>query len=1302
MNLNKIPRMDVHSHSEYSNLRLIDSINRPRDMILTAYKLGMSGIVLTDHESISGHVKWLNEEKNLKENGLIPSNFKCGCGNEIYLVNDRNNIERYWHFILIAKNTDGHRALRELSSIAWYNGFSSRGLMRVPTQKDELKQIVKKYPNSLIATSACLGGELPHLVSKLIDAEKKEMDNEEILNIKKEIVSFLQYCVEIFGNDFYIEIAAANSKEQRVFNKRIKEIADAYNIKIVIGSDAHYLTSKERELHKAYLNSKDGEREVDSFYYFAHMMDNEEAYGYISDIFSEKDFIEFASNSMEIYDKIGEYNIFRNPIIPEVSVKNYYPQIDNSLIEYPTIFSLKKSNEIQERYWINECLQSLTKKCLYNSIYLERLEIEAKVIKIIGEKLGDCLFKYFNTFQHFIDLFWECGSIVGPGRGSAVCFLSNYLLGITQLDPIVWNLPYWRFLNEERVELPDIDIDLTPSKRKKVFEAIRKERGELNCVQVCTFGTEGTRSAIAAACRGYRTDEYPDGISIETAQFLSGLIPMERGFLWSIDDVINGNEEKNRKPNETFIKEVSKYPGLLNIIKSIDGLVCKRGQHASGVILYNSTPFDTNALMRSPNGDLTTQFDLHMSEQCGDVKYDFLVTEICDKITICVDMLQKEGFFDKNLCLRQIYDQHLHPSVLNIQDERMWNALGEGTVMDVFQFSTGVGLATAKQIKPRDPIQLTSANALMRLMGEKGKERPLDRYCRLKNNMQLWYDEVKRHGLNDDEIKTLEQYYLPNFGTPCSQEDLMEVCMDKNIAHFTLAEANMARKIVAKKQVKKVPELKEKFISQCPNRNFGEYVWETVMEPQMSYAFAKPHALAYSFVGIQTLYLATNFPEVFWNCACLIVNAGGAELIDADDIDDDEEEVEKKKNKSVNYGKISTAIGETQKKGISVLPPDINKSSLIFTPDLERNSIVYGLKGITRIGTQLVYDIISKRPYTSIEDFLEKIKVNKTQMIALIKSGAFDSLCGNRETAMNNYLELIADKKKRITLQNMQKLIEFNLIPEKYSFEVKVFNFNKYIKKFKEGSNYRLDSIAMKFFVNNYDDNVLTDIVVNGDKCTALIPQSIWDNTYKKAMDPIRDWMKKDQQEILNRLNTKLLELVAEKYTEGNISKWEMDSLGFYYHEHELKNLKNEVYNIVNFFDLPEEPEIERSFEKEDKKINMYKISRIAGTVIDKDKNKSSIILLTPDGVVTVKVWKNQYAIWDRQIARKNPDGTKTVIEKSFFQRGNKLIITGVRRDDNFIPKKYKNTEWPLFEKIIDIDDKGFITNSQTERVDIE
>lgn len=216
-----------------------------------------------------------------------------------------------------------------------------------------------------------------------------------------------------------------------------------------------------------------------------------------------------------------------------------------------------------------------------------------------------------------IDIFWEQGSIVGPGRGSAVCFLSNYLLGITQLDPVQWSLPHWRFLNEERVELPDIDIDLTPSRRAAIFKKLREERGELNVIQVCTFGSEGTRSAIAAGGRGYRSDKYPDGLEIETTQYLSSLVPQERGFLWDINDVVYGNPEKGRKPIQAFINEVNKYPGLLEIIQSISGLVCKRGQHASGVILYNESPFETGAIMRSPNGDLTTQFSLHDAEAMG-------------------------------------------------------------------------------------------------------------------------------------------------------------------------------------------------------------------------------------------------------------------------------------------------------------------------------------------------------------------------------------------------------------------------------------------------------------------------------------------------------------------------------------------------------------------------------------------------------------------------------------------------------------------------------------------------------------
>lgn len=1307
-NINSIPRFDDHSHSMFSNFRLIDSINRPKDMILKAHELGMKGIALTDHETVAGHVEWLNCERDLKKAGKIPEDFKCACGNEIYLVDSRENIERYWHYILIAKNTEGHRALRELSSIAWYNGFSSRGLMRVPTQKCELENIVKKYPNTLIATTACLGGELPHFVAELIKAENNNSENE-IYMWKSKIDEFMRWNVDLFGKDFYVEVAAAASKDQIKFNKRVLSIAAAYDVKIVIGSDAHYLTEKERPVHKAYLNSKDGEREVDDFYTYSHMMDNAEAFANLEESgYDFARFIELCNNSMEIYDKIETYDIFRQPIIPRVEVKDYDKNIPIEINEaYPTLYMLFTSDNIQERYWANECYNALVTKNLLNATYLTALETEARVIKTVGGKLGNCLFEYFNTFQHMINLFWEQGSIVGPGRGSAVCFLSNYLLGITQLDPLQWGLKYWRFLNEERVELPDIDIDLTPSKRGRVFEALRKERSELNVIQVCTYGTEGTRSAIAAACRGYRSEIWPDGIDVEISQYLSSLIPQERGFLWSIHDAVYGNPDKERQPIMALVNELNKYPGLLEIIESIDGLVNKRGQHASGVILYNESPFDTDAIMRSPNGDLTTQYSLHEAEELGDVKYDFLVTEICDKLTIAITLLQRDGLIEPDLSLRQVYNKYLHPDVLDLKNQKLWDALSNGEVLDVFQFSTGVGLATAKQVKPQNPTDMLNANALMRLMGEKGEERPLDRYCRLKEDMKQWYWECEDAGLTDDQIKTLEPYYLPNCGVPSSQEDMMEICMDPKIANFSLSEANATRKIVAKKKMDQIPALHEKFVNACPSIKFGEYVWKTTMGPQMGYSFAKPHALAYSFVGIQTLYLATTYPDIYWNCACLITNAGGADLLNADDVDremEDEEDTIKKKNKSVNYGKISVALGKSKKAGITVLPPDINKSDLIFKPDSERNAIIYGLKGIDRIGTSLVFEIMENRPYSSMEDFMSKVKVNKTQMISLIKAGAFDELHTDRVAAMERYLDLIADKKKRITLQNMAMLIRKDLIPPQFEFEVKVFNFNKYLKNFKEGEYYCLDAIAMRFFTENYDPDVLVDAVIDEEYSHGKIKQSTWDNTYKKAMDPVRDWMKANQQEILDALNNSLYEEVKEKYAQGDINKWDMDSLGTYCHEHELKDLNTRPYGIVNFEDLDEEPVIASEFQTKDgNTIRMYEISRICGTVIDKDKNKSTVVLLTPTmQVVNIKVWKNQYAKWDRQIARKNPDGTKTIVEKSFFARGNKLIITGIRRGDDFVPKKYKSTTYPLFEKIEEMDSQGYITKSTTERAEVE
>jgi DNA polymerase-3 subunit alpha len=270
--------------------------------------------------------------------------------------------------------------------------------------------------------------------------------------------------------------------------------------------------------------------------------------------------------------------------------------------------------------------------------------------------------------------------------------------------------------------------------------------------------------------------------------------------------------------------------------------------------------------------------------------------------------------------------------------------------------------------------------------------------------------------------------------------------------------------------------------------------------------------------------LAYKYPIIFWDTANLIVDSGSMNLSDEINLDDDEDEEddekEKIKNSSTDYGRIAAAIGKMQARGLSFSLPNINISGITFSPDLNHNRIIYGLRGINRIGNQLIKDIFNNRPYSSIGDFLSKVKVNKTQMINLIKAGAFDELYnGQREELMSQYLLMIADQKKKITLQNMQMLIAKNLIPEKLDFERRLFNFNKYIKQFKEGAFYRLDSAAAKFFIENYDESLLQNLVANNEETTALIPQITWDSIYKKGMEPVRIWMKTNQTDILNTLN---------------------------------------------------------------------------------------------------------------------------------------------------------------------------------------
>lgn len=712
-------RFEPHSHTHYSNFRLLDSINRPKELVKRAIENGLSGIAITDHETLASHMELnLYQEEIQKEN----PDFKIALGNEIYLCPNREMGQEYYHFILIAKNKTGHRALRELSSRAWMNSYYDRRMERVVTLYEDLAEIVNKYPNSLIATTACLGGQLStHAVnySKANNIGDIKTANVEYSNI----VNFVLWCTQLFGDDFYIECAPSCSPDQLIANKQLAKIAEAMHIKMVMGTDAHFLKKEDRYVHKAYLTSQDGEREVDAFYEYSYLQTEDEIKENIKKSFLDYD--ELVANSFEIYQKIENYSLAHNQTIPKVIVKDY-PRVvwrSEQSKEFPTLTKLFSSDNKIERYWVNECFNKLEELGLKNKTYLDRLEEEADIQATIGEKLGTNMFAYPVTLQHYVDLFWECGSMVGAGRGSSCSGLNHYLLGITQLDPIEWNLPFWRYLNKDRVELGDIDLDLCPSKRPLILKKIKEERGQffndyiddlsrqnLGCTLIATYGTEGTRSTILTACRGYRSEDFPDGIDVDTAQYMSSLIPSERGFLWSLSDVVNGNKEKDRKPIKVFINEVNQYPGLLDIMMEIEGLVNKRSSHASGVILFDEDPYEFGCFMRTPKGEVITQYDLHMCEAAGMTKYDFLVTEVQDKLTITIKLLQEYGEIDPDLTLREVYNKYLHPSVLPIEDENCWKALQQNDVLNVFQFDSDVGSQAAKKIKPTSILEMADAN----------------------------------------------------------------------------------------------------------------------------------------------------------------------------------------------------------------------------------------------------------------------------------------------------------------------------------------------------------------------------------------------------------------------------------------------------------------------------------------------------------------------------------------------------------------------------------------------------------------
>ena len=436
------------------------------------------------------------------------------------------------------------------------------------------------------------------------------------------------------------------------------------------------------------------------------------------------------------------------------------------------------------------------------------------------------------------------------------------------------------------------------------------------------------------------------------------------------------------------------------------------------------------------------------------------------------------------------------------------------------------------------------------------------------------------------------------------------------------------------------------------------------------------HGTSYSYIAVQAAYLATYFPSVYWNTAYLRVISG----LDEDD--------------STNYVKTAAGVGDVISHGITVKPIDINHSSYLFEPDEKNNSILYGLKALNGVGGEVIESILQKRPYTSLQNFIDKTNSNKTVTLSLIKAGAFDQF-GNRKQILEKYLRQVSEPKKRLTLQNFKSLVDYNLLPQSLDFQKRLFRFNKSLRANKKCKDMYIIENNYYIFYEQFFDVDLLEPVQN----TLGIKQKTWQKLYNKGMEPAKTYIQQHQEELLQTYNNLLFQEQWNKYATGNESTWEMESMGYYYHEHELANVRQEWYDIYEYKNLPDEPMVEYTFRRNGRDIPIYKTQRIMGTVIGKNNTKATVNLLTVDsGVVTVKFNLDYYAKYNRRISE-NIGGVNKIVETGYFIRGKKIVVNGYRRGGMFKCKAYKKTPSEPLYLITQINNNGTIVleNTRTE-----
>lgn len=824
---------NLHNHSSYSNasVNFPDSINSVSQIVERAQQLNYQGVALTDHEMLSGCVEMYKLQSKYPDMKLI-------LGNEIYCMSEEQFIQKrdangdtpYYHLILIALDLTGWRQLCKLSTFAWENSFNKRGSLRRITTKEYIKEVIGEDQGHLVCCSACMGGEIAKL---LADEKTREAE--------KAVKQFQQ----IFGKDnYYLEIQP-NEKDthQWASNKRVISLAKKLKIPLIATTDSHMLNADERTAHAAAKNSKFSEdAEGEDFYATAYMMDEEELRKYLRNNLTDKDIDIVFQNTMDICNRVTNYDgMLHAQIVPEIP-EEYIPEFKikhkfkQYYDKYPYFGLYAQKTEIHEAYAFYEIEEGLINKVLNTTLaprielYIERINNEMDIMNAIDEHNGSKLIAYYSTCKFMCDEIWKLGSPVGIGRGSAGCWEINWLLGISQINPLEMGekqalLFSERHMNKLRLDvMADVDTDSSPMYRQRIINRFREIWGTDRLLQVATFGTLKPKAAIKRACKGLNIED-------DIAEQMSILVPVERGEARPLSICLDP-ESSGKVPD--LITEVNKYKGLKEILLRLEGVIITMGTHAGGVCPFVPQYVEQMAMTKSPSGAPQTCFNLDDAEAVGATKYDILTTSAMELIRKCCELLIRDGYIEQKNSFREAYESVIGVDNLVYDDPDLWSKITR--CPQCFQFETTIGKQILAKINPTSVEELTLASSLMRLLPPEAKEKPADRYIRYRENVENFRRDCRNSGLVDEEIKILEEVCKIDGYMTIHQETLMTLSMHPKTAAYTYKEANALRKSVAKKSKKAQQEAYETWIEWCDKNNtrreFANYIWNQMFAMQ--------------------------------------------------------------------------------------------------------------------------------------------------------------------------------------------------------------------------------------------------------------------------------------------------------------------------------------------------------------------------------------------------------------------------------------------------------------------------------------